>query len=70
MTYCIIGSRAGTKIYQYLRKYNQQENFWKANFDAFRYLQTCTSFGHSPVKVETWRQKDGANKLTPGKPSS
>jgi len=52
---------AGTKIFMHLRKYNQQEEFWKASFDTFSYLHA--EYVINP-DVKTWRQReiDRANK--------
>jgi len=46
---------AGTKIFMHLRKYNQQEEFWKANFDTFSYLHA--EYFINP-DVETWRERE------------
>ena len=46
---------AGTKIFMHLRKYNQQEEFWKANFNTFSYLHA--EYFVNP-DVETWRERE------------
>jgi len=52
---------AGTNIFMHLRKYNQQEEFWKASLDTFSYLHA--EYFINP-DVKSWREReiDRANK--------